>query len=181
VTRFRDLTGQRFGRWLVVGLGEAIAYESAGGITDYFYRCVCECGKSGLVRRSNLRSGGSRSCGCLAAELAALRERTHGYSGTRLYRIWVGIKQRCTNPSATKYEDYGGRGIAICARWRDGFEHFLADVGESYREHVREHGERRTSLDRIDGDGHYEPQNCRWGTPTVQARNHRPRAHRSAA
>lgn len=90
--------------------------------------------------------------------------RTHGLSRTPTHNTWVNMIQRCTNPNHTFFAEYGGRGISVCARWRDSFAAFLADMGE------RPEG---TTLDRIDNNGHYEPQNCRWATPTTQVRNSR--------
>lgn len=98
----------------------------------------------------------------------------HGMSETRFYRIWKGMKNRTSNPNLLKYKDYGGRGIHVCERW-DKFENFRDDMYESYLAHVEEHGEKYTTIDRIDNEGNYEPSNCRWATQLVQSLNQRVR------
>jgi hypothetical protein len=97
---------------------------------------------------------------------------THGGKGTRLYRVWKNMRQRCGNPNNTDWMSYGGRGIRICERWSS-FQNFSDDLGAPYAEHVANHGAQNTSIDRIDTDGHYEPSNCRWATAVKQARNRR--------
>jgi hypothetical protein len=133
--------------------------------------CECECGGSAVVRGSSLRSGQTRSCGCLALEhtRSIQREPTHGHTrgGLKhpLYAAWAAMRQRCQNPAHHGYANYGGRGITVCERWRD-FGAFLADMGE------RPEG---LTLDRIDNDGNYEPGNCRWATALEQRHNQRVR------
>jgi len=120
------------------------------------------------VRGTTLRNGMTRSCGCLATELKRERATTHGHATTRTtptYNSWAQISQRCENKNNAAFNNYGGRGITVCARWRV-FENFLADMGE------RPLG---CSLDRVNNDGNYEPVNCRWATRLEQARNRRPR------
>jgi hypothetical protein len=94
------------------------------------------------------------------------RSRTTGRAGTSTYYIWAAMIQRCTNPRCAAWKDYGGRGISVCARWRESFENFLADMGEKPE---------GLSIDRTNNDGNYEPGNCRWATASEQARNKRPR------
>lgn len=129
----------------------------------------CACGSPEYITRNqNLLSGSTRSCGCLARELTKARSTTHGhYSGgkaSRTYRSWCSMLSRCTNPNAHAYENYGGRGIRVCSRWRDSFENFLADMGE------RPAG---MTLDRKDNDLNYTPENCVWSVPKYQSRNKR--------
>ncbi|MFF0512443.1 hypothetical protein [Streptomyces sp. NPDC004250] len=147
-----DLTGQTFGRLSVVK--EAGRTPQGRGT----WRCRCECGTEKDIVGNSLRSGTTRSCGCLRPG-----GRTHGMHGTRVYRIWKGIVRRTTKPQAHNYARYGGRGITICQRWLD-FESFYADMGEP-----PEGG----SIDRIDTDGPYSPDNCRWTTDADQRRNQR--------
>jgi len=126
----------------------------------------CMCGTTRRVRAEKLHDGRSRSCGCLARELNAARMTKHGWSRTPEYRTWQDMIQRCTNPQAERYADYGARGITVCQRWLSSFENFLADMGG------RPAG---LSLDRIEVNGHYDPSNCRWATRSEQNANRRPR------
>lgn len=125
--------------------------------------CYCEsCGSQKSICGISLTNGSSRSCGCKRVEDARRRFSTHGYSETRVYRIWKAMRTRCTNPNSIAYARYGGRGIICCHRWAD-FNNFIADMGDPPTN--------RHTLDRIDNAGNYEPANCRWATPQQQADN----------
>lgn len=177
-----DLTGQRFGRLVVV----ARSNNNARGQARWL--CRCDCGAEKIVRATELRQGSTRSCGCWrkdqcaevgrgsaasnsrkgAAKAAAARTRHGGAKrGAEhpLYSTWEGMKARCRNPNNRKFKHYGGRGIAICERWARDFGAFLADVGPK--------PSARHSLDRIDNDGDYEPGNVRWASPSQQNSNRR--------
>lgn len=155
--RKHDLTGQRFGKLTV---------QSQGPNTGKFLRwyCLCDCGNKSLVYASSLRTGNTKSCGCIRNALRGSFQRTHGEgNGSKEYRAWLGMKARCYRTTETKYRIYGGRGITVCDRWLKSYEHFLADVGRSP---TKQH-----SLDRKDTNGNYEPGNCKWSTAREQMNN----------
>jgi len=165
--RFRgvDLTGRRFGRLVVLGLGP----RGRRGVRKWL--CRCDCGTEKPIRGGALTWGETVSCGCFQREqVAALARRrsTHGHAArgaaSRTYKTWNAMLQRCTNPKSPNWARYGGRGIAVCRRWYL-FENFLADMGE------RPPGK---SIDRYpDKNGNYEPSSCRWATAREQLRNTR--------
>ena len=151
---------KRFGRLLVVADVERHLWRDKH---SHWY-CDCDCGTKGKVlKSSDLRSGNVNSCGCIRAEKNAKRFRTHGHSTDPLYSTWLQMKHRCYNPNMPHYKKYGQRGIKVCDRWRESFEAFKVDMGEKPSP--------KHSLDRIDNDGDYTPQNCRWSTPSEQMFN----------
>jgi hypothetical protein len=132
-----------------------------------YWTCRCDCGNMTTVERSSLVAGATKSCGCLLRETVKNRMTTHGHASdyrvTPEYKCWRGIKQRCLNKNDRKFALYGGRGISICDRWKNSFEHFLEDVG--FRPTPGH------SIDRINTNGNYEPTNCRWATISEQNNN----------
>lgn len=160
--RRNDLTGQRFGRLLVMGAGSR--RTKSGGM---YWICRCDCGVVKEVSAQALRLGSTVSCGCYNKEYLENNIK-HGHnrkqcpkSGT--YKSWDKMIQRCNNPNACEYKWYGGKGVSVCERWKD-FTNFLSDMGE------RPNGK---SIDRINVRGNYEPSNCRWASTKQQANNTR--------
>lgn len=153
-----DLTGQRFGRLTVQERAENRGERS-------YWVCGCDCGSIKTVRGSHLLQGLINSCRCIQKEQLDLVNRTHSMAGTVPYRTWRHMKSRCLNPKVSGYENYGGRGIQICGAWEESFENFWSDMGPSYVKGL--------SIGRIDNEGDYSPENCRWETTKQQTRNTR--------
>ncbi len=158
-----DLTGQLFGRLTVLGRADRDARHR------WRWRCVCLCTKVSAVRSDNLTRGHIVSCGCFCAEKSRARMTTHGLSYSPEYVSWRAMITRCLNPNHPHYADYGGRGILICPEWMASFEAFYRDMGP------RPEPKKLYSLDRVNPNGHYDKENCRWATPAQQAETKRPR------
>jgi hypothetical protein len=151
-----DLTGKKFNRLTIIGLSHQKG--------NFYWDARCDCGKFLKVNGGNLKNGHSKSCGCLNKEKVTARRTKHNLSGTRIYKIWTSMISRCNQPKDYHYKWYGSRGISVCSRWLHSFENFYEDMGE------RPEGR---SLDRINNDGDYSPDNCRWSTYKEQANNTR--------
>jgi hypothetical protein len=157
--RALDLSGHRFGKLTVVGLGDATPSKHRRWV------CACDCGGTSYPTTGSLRSGKTKSCGCGIGVSARSRFTTHGLTQTPEYGIWCNMLARTGEPSNKSYPDYGGRGISACPDWASSFQAFYDYMGPRPSP--------RHTLDRINNDGNYEPGNCRWATYEVQASNRR--------
>ena len=155
--RLTDLTGSQFGRLTVLQEAEVVVSKT-GKSKWRSWLCKCSCGETTRVMQTNLVRGLSESCGCLSREVAT----KHSMSGTRQYNIWKGMKSRCDYESNPKFHLYGGRGVAYHSKWTT-FEGFWEDMQEGYEDGL--------TLDRVDPDGDYDKENCRWVTTELQNRN----------
>lgn len=154
--------GKTYGRLTVLELNHDFKTRNCGAN----YKCQCSCGNIKNVFFVHLNNGSTKSCGCLARETAQKQMTTHGKSKTRLFRIWQGIKSRCFNMSVKDYYRYGGRGITVCEDWRIDFKNFYSwSIENGYSESL--------SLDRINNNNNYSPNNCKWSTPIEQQNNTR--------
>ena len=154
---FIDLTGRRFGAWVVVK-----RVENVGNSPQAAWLCQCDCGSDPrIVVSQPLRTGKSVSCGCQKAVLIAKARTKHGRSGSKAYQVWYDMVARCTNPKSYKWPNYGGRGIKVCKEWLT-FENWNADMGDPPP---------GMSLERIDNQGMYERPNCKWATVAEQNQN----------
>lgn len=155
---FRNLTGQIFGKLKVLNY-----FHKNGRI---YWRCKCDCGNITNVRGDRLLDGNTKSCGCLQKEVVRKLNTIHNDSHTRLYDIWTDMKQRCYNQHNKRYKDYGARGIAVCDEWKNDYSTFKEwALSNSYNDTL--------TIDRINNNSNYEPNNCRFVDAKTQVRNRR--------
>ena len=157
---FNDLIGHKFGKLTVIkNVGTNKRHNT-------LWLCKCECGNNKIVARDKLITGNTKSCGCLKKQHCSSLHKTHSLSNTKIGYTWRGMKSRCYNPKNENYKNYGGRGIKVCDEWLNDFMNFYNwSINNGYKEDL--------SIDRINSDGNYEPNNCRWITWKEQTRNTR--------
>lgn len=154
----KDLTGIKYGR--LTALEFLYKTESR----QYFWLFQCDCGNTKKINKASVVKGATRSCGCIAKEMAEEKNKTHGMSKTKIYNVWNNMMKRCFNNKDPAYKNYGGRGIIVSDRWLI-FENFFEDMG---------HPPKNMSIDRVDNELGYSKENCRWADRSMQNTNKRP-------
>ena len=160
----QNLIGKRFGRLTVI---KDAGRKEAGGV---LWQCKCDCGNEVVVETKYLNQGHVQSCGCLKHDRQIEANTIHGKNHTRLYNVWVGMRQRCTDPKHKSYKNYGGRGISVCKEWDEYLTFEQWALSNGYNSDAK-YGD--CTLDRIDVNGNYCPENCRWVDTKTQAQNKR--------
>ena len=165
MAKFKDLTGLKFGRLTVIKLDHKKQRNDKRG-TRCYWLCECDCGNITTVLTEALKSGHTKSCGCLGKEKRLEANKTHNLTNNRIYSIWHGIKARCFNNNEKAYKNYGERGITLCEEWKNNFMTFYNwSINNGYQDNL--------TIDRINVNGNYEPNNCRWVNQKQQSRNMR--------
>ena len=158
-----DITGKRYGKLTAIKL-DHIDIVANGTVHYWLYKC--DCGNEKVIRKGEVSQGGSQSCGCYLRESVRARAKIHGDSKSRLYDIYKGMKRRCFNPHFKNYKHYGGRGIKICDEWLEDYLNFKNwALNNGYRDNL--------SIEHIDVNGNYEPDNCKWIPLNEQPKNRR--------
>ena len=168
-SNFKDLSGQKFGRLTVIRYYGRTKWKRA------LWECLCDCGNVVIARTDSLKDGAKQSCGCLNSENKSReckeRNTTHGMSKTRLYRVWCDMRRRCNDIKTPEYKNYGARGIKVCKEWESDFLAFYKwSMANGYDENAKRF---ECTIDRIDVNGNYSPDNCRFVDIMVQASNKR--------
>jgi hypothetical protein len=161
MTKYKDLTGKRFGKLTVISFDREKTKRKA------YWICKCECGNIKSVRSDSLQENKVLSCGCIKKEQDRINltaNHSHKMSKTRIYREWQGMKTRCYNKNNKRYNNYGGRGITVCDEWMNNFDNFFKwSLDNNYSDDL--------TIDRKNNDGNYEPSNCRWVNNKIQCNN----------